>query len=399
MKYQNNLYEEDNISTTNQKINKENSNTNKNMSIVSYEQAPDFQKDNEYIKSGYLINCNSPKKITKSLFILHNESINIWTHLLGVILVIIFIVYTSIFITSYKTQIMNIKYNFEKIKSFGKYFQEVDKKLKDLKIQFDKKFNLTDFTYFIEKFNSSIYSMKNVNNNNVSNSLSRYYEKLLEQITNLKKYLIPYKELKLQRWPIFIMLFSAILCLSFSSTYHLIGIMSKKINSFSSRLDYGGISILIAGSCYPPYYYFFHCDYFFRNIYLSFISIFSICVFFYSLTSDFYLPKRRTFRGILFLILGLSTAIPVIHLIFFNRSIKGFMGGPRLIYWYFGGFSYVIGALIYINRIPEKCYPGKFDIFGSSHQFFHCFVVLGVIFHYLGCLDAYYYRFDAICPV
>ena len=208
------------------------------MSIVSYEQAPDFQKDNEYIKSGYLINCNSPKKITKSLFILHNESINIWTHLLGVILVIIFIVYTSIFITSYKTQIMNIKYNFEKIKSFGKYFQEVDKKLKDLKIKFDKKFNLTDFTYFIEKFNSSIYSMKNANNNNISNSFQKYYEKLLEQISNLKKFLIPSKELKLQRWPIFIMLFSAILCLSFSSLYHLIGMMSKKINSFSSRFDY-----------------------------------------------------------------------------------------------------------------------------------------------------------------
>ena len=268
MKYQNNLYEEDNISTTNQKINKENSNTNKNMSIVSYEQAPDFQKDNEYIKSGYLINCNSPKKITKSLFILHNESINIWTHLLGVILVIIFIVYTSIFITSYKTQIMNIKYNFEKIKSFGKYFQEVDKKLKDLKIKFDKKFNLTDFTYFIEKFNSSIYSMKNANNNNISNSFQKYYEKLLEQISNLKKFLIPSKELKLQRWPIFIMLFSAILCLSFSSLYHLIGMMSKKINSFSSRFDYGGISLLIAGSCYPPYYYFFHCDYIYLLIFI-----------------------------------------------------------------------------------------------------------------------------------
>lgn len=385
------LYEEESISSKHN-INIPNLNINKNVSIVSYDEAPDFQKDNEYIKGGYLINCNTPIRLTKSLFMLHNETINIWTHLLGVILVIIFIIYTAIYITFYKTQIMNIKLDFEKIKKFTKPLQDLDNKLKELKIKFDKKFNLTDFSIFMDKFNTSVYLLKN---STKETSFSKYYERLLELLSDLKQ---DYNKKNLHRWPIFIMLISAILCLSFSTQYHILGVISKKINSFSSRFDYGGISLLIAGSCYPPYYYFFHCDNIFKSIYLCFITIFALCVFFYSLTSDFYLPTRRTFRGILFLILGLSTAIPVFHLIFLNKTITGFMEGPRLIYWYFGGISYVFGALLYINRIPEKCFPGKFDIFGSSHQLFHCLVLLGVIFHYLGCLDAYYYRFDASCP-
>ena len=109
------LYEEDTISSKHN-INIPNLNINKKVSIVSYDEAPDFQKDNEYIKGGYLINCNTPIRLTKSLFMLHNETINIWIHLLGVILVIIFIIYTAIYITFYKTQIMNIKLDFEKNK-------------------------------------------------------------------------------------------------------------------------------------------------------------------------------------------------------------------------------------------------------------------------------------------
>ena len=133
--------------------------------------------------------------------------------------------------------------------------------------------------------------------------------------------------------------------------------MNKTTNKILSRFDYGGISLLIAGSCYPPYYYFFNCDNFLRNFYLIFISTFALIVFFFSLTSSFHLPEKRTLRGILFLSLGLSAGIPIIHLSLMRNSIKGFYGNPRLLFWYFGGISYVIGTLMYINRIPQKFKP------------------------------------------
>ena len=56
---------------------KHNKNTNDeedkyNKQVVgTYNDAPDFIKDNEYIKRGYRVNCDSVKKVTKSLFYLH----------------------------------------------------------------------------------------------------------------------------------------------------------------------------------------------------------------------------------------------------------------------------------------------------------------------------------------
>jgi len=38
---------------------------------------------NQYIKTGYRINFNSYGKLFRSLFMLHNETVNIWTHIVG----------------------------------------------------------------------------------------------------------------------------------------------------------------------------------------------------------------------------------------------------------------------------------------------------------------------------
>lgn len=84
--------------------------------IGSWLEAPGFIRDNEYIKGGYRINFNSAKKIFRSLFMVHNESMNIWSHLLGVILFITFVVYIAVYITpkitlpDFKNQ-LRTKYN------------------------------------------------------------------------------------------------------------------------------------------------------------------------------------------------------------------------------------------------------------------------------------------------
>ena len=177
----------------------------------------------------------------------------------------------------------------------------------------------------------------------------------------------------LRRWPIFIMLSSAIVCLSFSTLFHWFGALSSKSSQILSRLDYAGITILFAGSCYTPYFYFFYCEIYLCTVYLSFISIFAISVFVFALTPDFYVPRRRRLRGTLFLTLGLSAGIPIVHLILFGSHVTGFSGyeiTPRYYLWVLGGASYVIGALIYINRIPEKYVPRTFDYFGPHIKYF-----------------------------
>jgi adiponectin receptor len=57
--------------------------------IGHHHHVPFFLKDNQYIHTGYRIHFTTPKKVLKSLFILHNESVNIWSHLGGAIILII----------------------------------------------------------------------------------------------------------------------------------------------------------------------------------------------------------------------------------------------------------------------------------------------------------------------
>jgi adiponectin receptor len=45
-------------------------------------------KDNDHITHGYRINFNTPRKIFRSLFMVHNESVNIWSHFLPAIIIL-----------------------------------------------------------------------------------------------------------------------------------------------------------------------------------------------------------------------------------------------------------------------------------------------------------------------
>ena len=189
----------------------------------------------------------------------------------------------------------------------------------------------------------------------LDSSLSKESELNLDNNFNLS--LNTRKEKKLALWPIYIIILSAITCLSFSASFHLFGLMNAKYFNILNRFDYGGISLLISGSCYPPYYYFFYYAVKYRNFYLILITSFGIGTFLYSLTDDFNKPQRRSLRGILFLIFGLCTGIPILHMAFYGNTIEGYSKDIILINWYLGGISYIIGTLFYILRFPEKKFP------------------------------------------
>ena len=379
--------------------------------IGKYEEAPKYLQDNEYIRNGYLINCNySIKKILKSLFKFSNETVNIWSHLLGTLLAIILIFYTGFFINQknkiISTKIKNISNSAKNFLNFLNNLNSeeisiinlISKKFKLFIKNIPSKKSLTNYVYsFFNDYENSFSNKINNNNIEIINNLKLNYNICKN---NILEYLNTYKteNKHLPRWPLFIMLSAGIICLGFSFTFHLFGVYSEKLYKILSKLDYGGILFLIAGSCYPPYYFFYYCEPTFQKIYLSFITIFSICVFVYSLTPSFTNKNYRKIRGTIFLTIGISTAFPILHLAFFGKStVDGFKKQPKLFYWYFGGISYVLGGLIYTLRVPEKYIKNKFDYLGASHQFLHCFVVLGFILHYLGCLDSYYYRIDNKC--
>ena len=204
---------------------------------------------------------------------------------------------------------------------------------------------------------------------------------------------------KLRTWPLFIFLISAIFCLFFSTTLHLVGNISVNFHRILSRFDYGGVCLLITGSCYPPYYYFFYCEPKYRTFYLTFVTTLGLTTFGLCLTDGFNLPDKRILRGSSFLTFGICSGIPIIHFLIVGESLKGYNNDIRFLYWHLGGITYVIGAILYLIRFPEKYFPGKFDIFGSSHQLLHIAVLIASFFHYIGSLDAYYSRFNNLCQL
>lgn len=115
-------------------------------------------------------------------------------------------------------------------------------------------------------------------------------------------------------WPLMVHLTSACICLGSSALYHLMYVRSEKMMKLLARLDYGGISILIAGSSYPPIYYSFACQpvHSTRLILIALISTTSALCFILTMIPAFDTAKFRPVRGIMFVLLGISAAIPFI---------------------------------------------------------------------------------------
>lgn len=110
-----------------------------------------------------------------------------------------------------------------------------------------------------------------------------------------------------------------------------------------------------------------------------------------SIHPKFRTPALRPFRALMFVLMGLSAVFPVLHaarLYGFSR-LRATIG---LDWIFLQGFLYILGAAIYAARFPERVSPGKFDIWGSSHQIFHVLVVLAAMSHLVGLVKAFDYE-------
>ena len=255
--------------------------------VGKYSEAPDYLKDNEYIKEGYLINCNSFDKVFRSILVCSNETINIWSHLIGCIISILLIIFIACFLKTGKIKELSqteyediqIKLNeavIPLIKDLKKTNEEnnyinvsnIINKIKtnseNLIDNYGSKSNvITNIENYLEKNENLINQIMELNNNsNILEIIVKNWEICSNKITNyINKFIInDIKGEDIGRWPLFIMLTSAIGCFAFSTSFHWFSIYSKELYSFLCRLDYAGITLLIPGSCYPPYYYFYYCE-------------------------------------------------------------------------------------------------------------------------------------------
>lgn len=81
--------------------------------------------------------------------------------------------------------------------------------------------------------------------------------------------------------------------------------------------------------------------------------------------------------------MGLSSIVPTIHLLI-TDGFEHMINYDSLHWISLMGFLYLVGAAIYAFRFPERCCPGKWDLFCHSHQLFHIFVIIAALVHFHG---------------
>ncbi|RWR82532.1 heptahelical transmembrane protein 1 [Cinnamomum micranthum f. kanehirae] len=292
--------------------------------LISYVELPEYLKDNEYILRYYRAEWPL-KEAFLSLFRWHNETLNIWTHLIG------FLLFLGLTIA-----------HLGQVARLG----DVDTR-----------------------------SLQTASAANTSHNPSNFLGYSNGSSTAPKG----------TRWPFFVSLGGSMFCLLSSSMCHLLICHSHRMKLLLLRLDYLAIAVMIVASFVPPIYYTFQCDPRWQIIYLTaMVSMGIFAVVTLLSTASVSSGAFRAFRAMFFIAMGLSGFVPGIHALFLN------WGEPKysivLAYEVAMGLAYITGALIYVNRVPEKWKPGSFDLVGHSHQIFHVFVVAGALVHYAATL-------------
>lgn len=99
------------------------------------------------------------------------------------------------------------------------------------------------------------------------------------------------------------------------------------------------------------------------------------------LSPHFSSPSYRRLRTATFVLVGSTSALPFLHAVLLNgfQDASASMGFR----WIAVEMAcYVLGAVVYAERCPERWRPGAFDLWGASHQVFHVLAVLAIAAQY-----------------
>ena len=142
----------------------------------------------------------------------------------------------------------------------------------------------TKVSNWYERVSEQIEAHKNDNNGTSSISDWLVLGPIMEDPTRIKY--------QISKVPLFLHIFGAVFCMGCSATFHLFYVHSPHTSSKLARLDYAGISLMIAGSTMSPIYYNYYCEdtHSWRNFYLTAQVLTSGAVFIVSLWDKFDKP-------------------------------------------------------------------------------------------------------------
>jgi adiponectin receptor len=116
----------------------------------------------------------------------------------------------------------------------------------------------------------------------------------------------------------------------------------------------------------------------------------AICTYVLVIRSSLQAPRYAGLRVACFTLLAVSGCVPVFESLLFRHSWAYVNSAFQLTrYTLPSGLLQLAGGLMYALRIPERFAPGRFDFVGHSHSNFHVIVVLAIFVHAYGLWESW----------
>jgi adiponectin receptor len=194
---------------------------------------------------------------------------------------------------------------------------------------------------------------------------------------------------------------TAITCFAGSTIYHLFFPQSIAAVYWLGILDFTGIAALVLGSYFPPVFYGFYCFPFWQRLYITGISLLGTVTLVAPWFRFFHSQRYLVVRVCLYAMVAVAGVVPAVHSYFLLQTIRYDDSFDEVYYRLYVMYGlYVVGVTFYISKFPESRFPGKFDIWLNSHQWWHLLVVCGTLVHWSNCMLIYdnYIKLLPYCP-
>ena len=180
----------------------------------------------------------------------------------------------------------------------------------------------------------------------------------------------------------------ALFCnLLLSSLAHLFMCMEPRTRHLCFFLDYTSICILGTGGACTVFWFerpvegWLLFQYVSSQwVFLPLVSATSVFACFVTCNSRHYWHHKNLIRAGVFAFMFFIMNIPgidrVVQCILIGRDCSG-----GVVYMCLTYISYTIGVLTYAFKVPERWFPGRYDLIGSGHQWMHFFTSLGPAFY------------------
>jgi len=306
--------------------------------VFAKDDIPQFGVVNDFIHAGYRPPL-SYRKCFRSAFAWNNETLNIWTHVLGL----------AVFV------VQLLRFNWVVVPDL----QESD-----------------SFRHFMSS-SSSLASSSSSSSSSFSLSSSLLSSSSSSSASSWSSWLPPSpSELTSSItcvWNLSMICFG--LCMGFSAGFHLFSCHSLEVSTWWLGLDFLGMSVATLGCYLSGIFCAFACNPFWRDFYLTLVvGILLLIVFLPFIIKDYWEPEWVWIRAANQIGAVSFGIVPILHAII----IEGGFSSPfaslfvRAVFdlYFFAGLSF----FFYASKLPERLLPGRFDCIGQSHQIWHVFI-------------------------